>query len=148
MKKLLCILAVIGLFFAGNETAFAQGNSGKEVVTKRKGKLAAAKKIAVDLTMDAAERAGFLTETMSNLLSLNPQQVNEVSQINLSTCKKVDNLRQNRGDLKAFQRQLKTVYRDRDSAIKRVLNSDQISAYRSVKRALKETRRSTVADAR
>lgn len=98
--------------------------------------------------MGAEERAGFLTQTMSNMLSLNPQQVNEVSAINLSTCQQVDNLRQNRTDVRAFQRQLKSLYKDRDGAVKRILSSEQMSAYRSVKRALKETRQSTVENAR
>jgi len=146
MKKLFCILAIIGLFFA-TETFAQQGRvavkkDGKAVTAKKKGKVKAAKRLLYDANKPATERADFLTSSMTNMLALNPQQQNEVYQINLNTAKKVDVLRADRdNDIRGFKRQLKEVYSKRDGAIKRLLTSQQVSSYRDVKRALKQTRK-------
>jgi len=124
MKKLFCILAIIGLS------------------AKKKGKVKAAKRLLYDANKPATERADFLTSSMTNMLALNPEQQNEVYQINLNTAKKVDVLRADRdNDIRGFKRQLKEVYSKRDGAIKRLLTSQQVSSYRDVKRALKQTRK-------
>ncbi len=144
MKKLFCILAIIGLFFA-TETFAQQGrvaNGKNKAVTKKKGKVKAAKRLLIDANKPATERADFLTSSMTSMLALNPQQQSEVYQINLNTAKKVDILRADRNsDIRGFKRQLKEVYSNRDRAIKRLLTSTQINSYREVKRALKETRK-------
>ncbi|MCO4291628.1 hypothetical protein NF867_01955 [Solitalea sp. MAHUQ-68] len=83
----------------------------------------------------AEERATMQTQKMTKTLSLSEEQQKKVQEINLTSAKKVDELREaNAGDRTIMFQGLKKIDEDKDTALKEVLNEKQMADYQTMKK--------------
>lgn len=108
MKKSLLVIALLCLAIC---TSYAQGGGGQARRTPE-------------------ERAETMTTQLTTALSLTPDQVTKVKEIQLAQAKKSDELRtQAQGDREAMREQMKTLNDATDVKLKAVLTPEQNTLY-------------------